>query len=802
MSEEIKNYPALPLRDLVVFPNSVSSLFVGREKSMAATRAAMDGDRKLVLLTQKEPDTVFPQLEDVHEIGVICEILQLLKMPDGTFKILVEGLSRVVIKGLNDDDTMQGAEVAEAKTTLPQNDLEQKLLDKIVKDIILRFDESQVSHGEDQASFDEIFNKNNSEYTIDAVAHAIKAAYHQKQVILEELSLLHRAEKTQIALSSQLEMSELESDIHNRVKQQMDKMQRKLYLHEQMKAIREEMDEGDVDEFEDYKKRIQEKHLSDEIRTKAEQELRKLEKMPPMSAESAVVRNYLDIILDLPFNDVTEDNKDIKLAEEVLEKSHHGLEKVKERILEFIAVRQLAFESRGPILCLVGPPGVGKTSLAKTLASCLDRKFGRIALGGIRDEAEIRGHRRTYIGALPGRVITTLRKLKVKNPVILLDELDKISNDYRGNPAAALLEVLDTEQNSEFTDNYLELPFDLSQVLFIATANVVHSIPEPLLDRLELIELSSYTEHEKIQIANNFLMDKQTKENGIADLKIKYNDKSLAYIVRHYTKEAGVRQLERELAKIARKVARDFLQNQSKEQKYLLDKENLHKFLGPPKFQYGKKESEAAIGKCHGMAWTSVGGDILNVEVALAHGAGKLTITGNLGDVMKESASAAVGYLRSQAHLLKLQKDFFESTDIFIHVPEGAIPKDGPSAGITLATALFSAVTQIPVKNEVAMTGEITLRGKVLQIGGLKEKVLAAYRGGTKTIICPKDNASDKEEIPSYVTEKLEFHFVSTMQEVLELALTKKLNLSTEQGIYPFAANHLEFTNLDSTTKN
>ncbi len=532
--------------------------------------------------------------------------------------------------------------------------------------------------------------------------------------------------------------------------------------------------------------------MPDEARVKAEQELSKLEKMPHLSAESTVVRNYLDWILDLPWADRTDDNRDIHRAEQILEESHHSLEKVKDRMLEFIAVRQLSSSSRGPILCLVGPPGVGKTSLARSLADSLGRKFARIALGGTRDEAEIRGHRRTYIGSMPGRLIATLKKVKVNNPVILLDEIDKLSSDYRGNPAAALLEVLDAEQNKEFTDHYLEIPFDLSQVLFVATANVTHTIPAPLLDRLELIQLSGYTEQEKLQIVSKYIIPRQIKESGIEDIKLKYSMKSLAYVIRHYTKEAGVRQAEREIAKLSRKVAREFLDLDKKQSSFALDKKTIHRYLGPPQFKYGKKEKEAVIGKCNGLAWTSTGGDILSVEAALAHGGGKITLTGNLGDVMKESANTALGYVRSQGPFLGLPDDFFEKTDIFVHVPEGAIPKDGPSAGITIATTLISAIIQAPIRNDIAMTGEITLRGMSLPIGGLKEKALAAFRGGVTDLICPAENEKDLEDIPVSVREKLTFHFVENMRQVIEVALVDGQNVFEEKpGAYPFSAAHL-----------
>lgn len=831
--KNIRQYPLLPLRDTVIFPRNVASLFVGREKSMEATRLAMESNRMIVLSSQKETDVILPQKDDLSKTSVLCEILQLLKMPDGTYKILVEGIQRVSIVNFHDHENYSEVEVENLTSLIPQADHQaNELLNKQIEEIVHKFTALNERQSLANNEFvDEINKKNDSEYIIDSVAQHLPLLADQKQDVLDTLDILERAEKINIALDSQLEISHLENNIHERVRGQMDKMQRQYYLNEQMRVIREELGEEDGDEFETYRKKIEEKNLPQEVDERAKQELNKMEKMPPMAAESTIVRNYLDWILDLPWSESSQDNRSISKAEEILEESHYGLEKVKDRILEFVAVRQLNQETRGPILCLVGPPGVGKTSLAKSLADCLDRKFARIALGGVRDEAEIRGHRRTYIGALPGRILNALKRLKVNNPVILLDEIDKMSSDFRGNPAAALLEVLDPEQNKEFTDHYIELPFDLSQVLFIATANVAHSVPEALLDRLELIELGGYTEAEKINIAKRFLIPRQLKENGVEDVDLRYSAKSLAYIIRHYTKEAGVRQLERELARIMRKIAREHLHRQeslqqaktqepqaaeltgeespetyetkktkeAKEQKpenktapILLERNNIHRYLGAPKFNYGKKEKDVAIGKCHGLAWTAAGGDLMNIEVALAYGKGNLSLTGNLGDVMKESANTALGYVRSQAHELGLATDFFEKTDIFVHVPEGAIPKDGPSAGITLATAILSAVTQIPIKNQIAMTGEITLRGNVLPIGGLKEKVLAAFRGGINEIICPEENEKDLENIPQSIQERVTFHFVSNIRQVIHFALVSSQNIFQEApNAYPFSAGHL-----------
>lgn len=764
---------------------------------MEATRLAMESNRMIVLGTQKQTDTILPQHSDLTQTSVLCEILQLLKMPDGTYKILVEGIERVSVKSFFDRESFIEVEVEKILTQVPAPDeqayqLLQKRLDNLIDKFIKLNEKQNLTNNE---FIDEISKKNNPEYIIDSITQYITLPAEQKQDLLDTIDILERAEKINIVLDSQIEIAHLENNIHERVRKQMDKLQRQYYLNEQIKVIREELGEKEEDEFGIYRKKIEAKNFPLEIEEKANYELRKMEKMPPMSAESTIARNYLDWLLDLPWSDSSVDNVSISSAQEILEKSHYGLEKIKDRILEFVAVRQLNKETRGPILCLVGPPGVGKTSLAKSLADCLDRKFARIALGGVRDEAEIRGHRRTYIGALPGRILSALKRLEVNNPVILLDEIDKMSSDFRGNPAAALLEVLDPEQNKEFIDHYLELPFDLSKVLFIATANVAHDLPEALMDRLELISVNGYTEIEKLNITKRFLLPRQIKENGIQEVDLQYSAKSIVYIIRHYTKEAGVRQLERELAKIMRKIARQYLQHKEHAKKippFLLEKEQIHKLLGMPKFQYTKKEKDVAIGKCQGLAWTAAGGDTLNIEVALAYGKGNLSLTGNLGEVMKESANTALGYVRSQAHSLGLSSDFFEKTDIFVHVPEGAIPKDGPSAGITIATALVSAVTQIPVKNDIAMTGEITLRGNVLPIGGLKEKVLAAFRSGIRVIICPAENKKDLEEIPASIRQRVEFHFVSNIKKVIHLALVSTSAIFRDTpNSYPFYSKHL-----------
>lgn len=793
MTENAHKHPLLPLRDMVIYPGSVISIFVGREKSMEATRRAMDSDRKLILATQRSAEVTLPTLSDLHDVCVVGEILQLLKMPDNTYKILIEGLQRVrLIEIDTSDEALTTAVALVADSRAPQDEKEQHLYQKSLTALIEAFErlnEQQTFMPTD--SWRELRSKPDAERLMHAIAESLRIPFIEQQDILATESLWERAEKVRAAMENQLELTRLEGQIHDKVRSQLDKMQRQYYLQEQIKVIREEMGDNEPDEFETLKKRAKDKVWPDDIRARAESEIRKLEKMPPMSAESGVIRNYLDWLLDLPFGESTTDNADIKVAEKILEESHYGLEKIKDRILEFIAVRQLSKVPRGPILCLVGPPGVGKTSLAKSLADSLERKFVRIALGGVRDEAEIRGHRRTYIGSMPGRIIAALKKAKVNNPVILLDEIDKISSDFRGNPAAALLEVLDPEQNKEFNDHYLDIPFDLSGALFVATANVTHSIPEPLLDRLEIIQLSGYTEMEKIQIANKYLIPRQIEENGIQDVELQYTNKSLAYILRHYTKEAGVRQFERELAQISRKIARRVVEKRENAGSQILDKNAIIELLGPAKYLYTRKDIENPVGKVSGLAWTSAGGDILNIEVAFAHGKGKLSLTGNLGDVMKESANTALGFVRTQAPVLGLPFDFFDKNDIFIHVPEGAIPKDGPSAGITLVTAIISALTQRGVLSHIAMTGEVTLRGNVLPIGGLKEKVLAAFRGGITHVICPKDNEKDFEEIPLSIRQQMQFHFVAHVREVIVLALVQGHSIFQDKAGLAFYATHL-----------
>lgn len=784
-----KQYPVLPLRDTVLFPSNVTALFVGREKSMAATSHAMDHERYIILVTQKDSDALQPGINEMFQVGVLAEILQLLKMPDGTFKVLLEAVDRGTVENLDESESFLRANFKSMPLTTPsEGSNEEKLQEELLSSANELFEEILSEEDREQYYNDE--SSQNPEYQINFIAQRLNIHYKQKQDILETADQLEMIKKIIISLENDQQLRNLDSSISDKVRSNMDRMQREYFLNEQIKVIREELGDNEHDELHKYRVALDSGNLPEDIEKKGRSELKKIEKMPPMSSEYGMIRNYLDWLLDIPYNEKTEDNLDIQIAKDLLSKTHFGLKKVKERLLEFIAVRRLAPEKSGAILCLLGPPGVGKTSLAKSLAESLNRKFVRIALGGVRDEAEIRGHRRTYIGALPGRIITGMKKAGVKNPVILLDEIDKMSSDYRGNPAAALLEVLDPEQNKEFTDHYLEASYDLSDVLFVATANAQHNIPGPLLDRLEVLEIPGYTEMEKIHIAQSFLFGKEIESCGLSSLSIEHSKKSLALIIRQYTREAGLRQLQREIAKICRKIAREFLETQN--ENYILNRESIIRFLGPAKYALPKRDETPLTGKVNGLAWTATGGEVLDIEVALAHGTGKLTLTGNLGDIMKESAGLSLSYLKSQAHLLSIPKDFFEKTDFFLHLPQGAIPKDGPSAGIGITLAFLSAVLQIPVRSDIAMTGEVTLRGQVLEIGGLKEKLLAAYMHGIFEAVIPKSNKKDLEELPLSVRKKMKIHLAEDVRTIFNLALTRDIQFLIEKaGSYPFQATHL-----------
>jgi len=746
----------------------VINLDVGREKSVAALEEAMLNDRLILLATQKEAQKEDPEPSDIYGVCCIAEIKQLLRLPGGTIRVLVEGLRRAKILEYLDSEKfylVKVSEVAEERAFTTELEALTRYLTELFE---------QYARLSKKIPLENVINITSIEDPLrlaDLMAGHLSLKIPEKQSLLEAEDPRERLEKLSSILAHEIEILEMERKISSRVRKQMEKSQKEYYLREKVKAIQKELGERDEKgtEAEMYYRLIKEAQLPQEAEEKALKEVERLEKMPPMVAESAVIRNYLDWLLAIPWNKVTEDRLDIKKAEEILNEDHYGLQKAKERILEYLAVRQLTQQIKGPIICFVGPPGVGKTSLARSIARALDRKFVRMSLGGVRDEAEIRGHRRTYVGALPGRIIQGLRNAGTKNPVFLLDEVDKMSMDFRGDPSAALLEVLDTEQNNIFSDHFIEVPVDLSQVLFVTTANVAYNIPRPLLDRMELIYLSGYTEQEKFQIAKRYLLPKQIKENGLKEGQMQVNNDALLNIIRHYTRESGVRNLDRELAGVCRKAARKIAEGA--QSKVVVTAKNLNKYLGIPRYRYGVSEKENLIGVATGLAWTEMGGDILQIEVSIMKGKGKLFLTGKLGDVMKESAQAGYTYIRSRAQMLNIEEDFHEKYDVHIHVPEGAIPKDGPSAGITIATALVSALTNRSVKKEIAMTGEITLRGRVLPVGGIKEKVLAAHRAGSKVIIMPKENKKDLEDIPANIKKDLRFIFVEHMDQVLEHAI-------------------------------
>ena len=762
--------PLLAVRDIIVFPNIVVPLFVGRPKSLKALEVAMLGNRLIVIVAQKDPKVEDPKPEDLYNIGTLCHIHQMVKLPDNTVKVLVEGKERVRL-----DEFLRTDEFFEAKVTPISLEIPYSShIEALLRNVISEFEKYVKLHPKVPPEIMiTIMSMNDAGRIADIIAANMHIKLQEKQQILEAILPEERLKKLLSLLVREVEVLELEKKIHEEVRKQMEQTQKEYYLREQLKAIQKELGRSDdlSEEIEEYTKKIKEAKMPPEVEEKAMHELRRLEKMPPMTAEATVVRTYLDWLVSLPWSKRTKDKLDLANAAKILDEDHYGLEKVKERILEFLAVRKLSKKMRGQILCFVGPPGVGKTSLARSIARALNRKFVRISLGGVRDEAEIRGHRRTYVGALPGRIIQKMRQAGTKNPVFLLDEVDKIGMDFRGDPAAALLEVLDPEQNHAFSDHFLEVPFDLSEVMFITTANVTYTIPRALLDRMEVIHIPGYTEEEKMMIAIRHLIPKQLERHGLSEDKVKITEQAIQKIIREYTREAGVRNLEREIASICRKVARKVVEEKSSEKEFKITAQNLHIYLGPPKFRYGVAEEKDEIGVATGLAWTEVGGEILLVEAVTMKGKGKLTLTGNLGDVMQESAQAAVSYIRSHAKEFGIKEDFYRTLDIHIHVPEGAIPKDGPSAGVAMLTALVSVLTGRPVRRDVAMTGEITLRGKVLPVGGIKEKVLAAHRAGIDTVILPKDNEKDTLEIAPTIRKKIEFCFVERMNEVLDIAL-------------------------------
>jgi ATP-dependent Lon protease len=771
-NNKLRRIPCLPLRGLTVFPYMVLHFDVGRQKSIAALEEAMVNDQELLLVTQKDAKMDDPGFDDIYHVGTVSKIKQLLKLPGDTIRVLVEGLKRGRIVECISTDPYFEVEIEEIEENDPEpGNLEQEALMRSVLDIF----EDYVKLG-NRVSPDTLISVNAVEkpgQLADIIAANVLVKIEDKQSILEAFDPQDRLEKLYGILTREIQILEIERKINQRVKKQIDKLQREYYLREQLKAIQKELGEKDGigEEVEEYRRKIEEAQLPEEAYEKAMKELDRLYRMPPGSPEIGIIRTYLDWLVELPWNVETEDNTDIKKAAKILDEDHYGLEKVKERVLEYLAVHQLTQQMKGPILCFVGPPGVGKTSIARSIARALNRKFVRMSLGGVRDEAEIRGHRRTYVGAIPGRIIASIRQAGTKNPVFLFDEIDKMSSDFRGDPASAMLEVLDPEQNFAFRDHYLEVPFDLSKVMFLTTANTLETIPRPLLDRMEVIHISGYTEEEKLHIASRYLIPKQVKEHGLKEGSVQIPERAIRDIINYYTREAGVRNLERQIATICRKAARKILE--TGQQCVRITSGNLKRYLGVPIYRYEKAGQHDQAGIVTGLAWTAVGGDTLLVEAIHMPGTGKLVLTGQLGDVMKESAQAGFSYIRAKARDFGIDPNFYNNTDIHVHIPEGAIPKDGPSAGITMTTAIISALTGIPARSDVAMTGEITLRGRVLPIGGLKEKVLAAHRAGITKVIIPAENEKDLKEIPENVKRKVKIVLVEHMDQVLEHALVE-----------------------------
>ena len=765
---ELQTIPVLPLRDVVVFPYMVMPLFVGRPRSIHSLDEAMNHGKQLLLVSQKQPELEEPGVDDLYDVGTIANIIQLLKLPDGTVKVLVEGQQRAQIYQLEDTGEHFQAQIKPIESTLG-NKKELQVVHKAALDEFQNYINLNKKVQPDILSA--LQQIENLEQLSDTLASHLPVSVAQKQTVLEMSNVVERFEYLLGLMQSEADLLQVEKRIRSRVKKQMEKSQRDYYLNEQIKAIQKELgeEENAISEIEQLRQKIEEARMPLEAREKAEAELQKLKMMSPMSAEATVVRSYIDWMIQVPWHKRTKVKKDLAKAQDILDADHYGLERVKERILEYLAVQTRLNQLKGPILCLVGPPGVGKTSLGQSIANATGRKYVRMALGGVRDEAEIRGHRKTYIGSLPGKLIQKMAKVGVKNPLFLLDEIDKISSDMRGDPASAFLEVLDPEQNAHFNDHYLEVDYDLSDVMFVATSNSMH-IPTPLLDRMEVIRLSGYTEDEKLNIATRHLINKQMERNGLKAGELTIDDNAIVDIIRYYTREAGVRNLEREISKICRKAVKTLLLDK-KLKSIKVTAKNLHDYLGVKRFEFGRADTQNRVGEVTGLAWTEVGGDLLTIETASVLGKGKLSYTGSLGDVMKESIQAAMTVVRARADKLGINPEFHEKRDIHIHVPDGATPKDGPSAGIAMCTALVSCLTGNPVKSEVAMTGEISLRGKVLPIGGLKEKLLAAHRGGIKTVIIPKDNVKDLEDIPENAKRDLNIHAVETIDEVLTIAL-------------------------------
>ena len=771
LTGEVRKLPMMPIRDMVIFPHMMTPFVVGRESSVRALEEALTGDRKIFLATQHDASVDEPSADDIYETGTIGNIVQSVRMPDGNIKVLVEGVERARSIEVNDEDGFFVATVRTGKTQLEITPQVEQMMHRVhsLFEQYVKLQQS-LNHETMAASV----RMDEPAKLSDTIAANLQLGIEEKQQLLDVFDPETRLARVGDVLDVAIEKLNMDRTIQSRVKRQMEKAQKEYYLNEKIKAIQKELGRGEKSEFDELKKKIETAGMPKDVLEKSLQELKKLEAMPPMSAESTVSRNYLDWLLAVPWKKRSKEIRSIEHAETILNTDHYGLEKIKERILEFLAVRQLVKNPKGSILCFVGPPGVGKTSLGMSIAKATGRKFVRMSLGGVRDEAEIRGHRRTYIGALPGQIIQSMKKAGTKNPVFMLDEIDKMASDFRGDPASALLEVLDPEQNTSFQDHYLDVEYDLSNVLFVATANVLHTIPGALQDRMEILRLHGYTELEKLEIARQYLVKKQREGTGLTEEQIVFTDDALRGIIRGYTREAGVRNLEREIGNVCRKVARKVVQS-GPEHREVLTAENLSELLGVAKFRDSQVHEKSEVGLVTGLAWTEVGGTILQTEVQVLDGKGKLTTTGQLGEVMQESAQAALSYIRSRAQHLGLGKEFYRHVDIHVHVPEGAIPKDGPSAGITLATGLASALTKIKVRRDIAMTGEITLRGKVLPIGGLKEKLLAAHRAGIFEVIVPEDNRKDMADMPELLKNEMKLHFVEQMDEVLQLALEEKL---------------------------
>jgi len=767
--QEMKRVPMMPVRDMVIFPQQMTPFIVGREASVRALEEALAGDKKIFLSTQHDASVDDPKPEEIYAVGTLANIVQSVKLPDGNIKVLVEGVERARALSISAEEGFFRATVRLLGARVEPSPQVEQTVQKITA-LYEQF--IKLSQSLNYDTMIAAARVDDPARLSDTIAANLQLPVDEKQDLLETVDPLERLNRIGDILEIELEKLNVDRNINTRVKRQMERAQKEYYLNEKLKAIQKELGRGEKNEIDELKKKIDTAGMSKEVHEKAIQELKRLELMPPMSAESTVSRNYLDWLLAVPWKKKSKEIRDIKAAEKILNEEHYGLDKVKERILEFLAVRQLVKNPKGSILCFVGPPGVGKTSLAMSIGHATGRKFVRVSLGGVRDEAEIRGHRRTYIGALPGQVIQMMKKAGTVNPIFVLDEVDKMSTDFRGDPSAALMEVLDPELNHSFTDHYLDVEYDLSKVMFVCTANVLHTIPQPLQDRMEILRLPGYTEQEKLEIAKRFLVKRAREATGLTDKNLKLTDEGLLHIIRHYTHEAGVRSLEREIHNIARKMARKVVTDGASSNVEITPA-NANDFLGVLKYREFWLEKYNEIGLTTGLAWTEVGGSVLSTEATLMEGKGRLTLTGKLGDVMQESAQAAMSYVRSRSHLLGLPRDFYRTIDIHVHVPEGAIPKDGPSAGITICTSIVSALTKNPVRRDVTMTGEITLRGKVLPIGGVKEKLLAAHRMGLRTVLLPKDNEKDLAEIPQEILSSLTMHFVETMDEVLQFALER-----------------------------